>query len=163
MRKITELGCRGFIEQCVALHCSACVAVWCGVLQCCSVVQCGAVWCSVVQCVIVFECMHLAFVRRFSQIVKKKKLCRWALQCGAVWWQCGAVCCRPFLLKRDCHTLVHTATHCNALQFVVWQVMGASTRDYSTLQHTATHCSTLQHAHHTLQHTATHYNWLFGK
>jgi len=54
---------------------------------------------------------------------------------------CGT---RRYMLSREV-CLLHTATHCNALQ------------------HTATHCSTLQRATthcNTLQHTATHCNTL---
>jgi len=75
----------------------------------------------------------------------------------AMWWVRG----RWDALATLCHTLQHTVTYCNTLQYTtisdteasctraMWRVRGR----WDTLQHTATHCNTLQH-------TATLYNTL---
>jgi len=79
---------------------------------------------------------------------------------GVIYVACMLRVCCVFrhgwkILKSDCNTLQHTATHCDTLQYTATHCI--------TLHHTATHCNTLQHtATHciTLHHTATHCNTL---
>jgi len=69
--------------------------------------------------------------------------------------------------KSVCHSLRHTATHCNTLQHTAslrHSLQQTATHcltatHCNTLQHTATHCLTATHCN-TLQHTATHCNTL---
>jgi len=67
-----------------------------------------------------------------------------------------------------CHTLQHTATHCNILdtlrQMTVYttryNTLQHATTRYNTLQHAATRCNTLRHAAircNTMQHAATYF------
>jgi len=60
-----------------------------------------------------------------------------------------------------CNTLRHTATHCDTLQHTATHcdTLRRTATHRNTLPHTTTHCDTLQHTathRNTLQHTATH-------
>ena len=68
--------------QCGAVYCSACVAVYC------SVVQCGTVWCSVLQ-----------FVAVCCSVLQCVAVCCSVLQCVAVCLQCVAACCSVLQLN----------------------------------------------------------------
>ena len=135
--------------------------------------QCVAVWCSVLQCVavcgIVWQCVEVGCSVRDSCVA----VCCSVLQCVAVCcvaWQCVEVWCSVLHIDLlvlavnsfiHCHTLHHTATHCNTYSTAHCNT-GALVLDpqlLHTRQHI--HCNALQHIHcNTLQHIATHCNTL---
>jgi len=106
------------VLRCVAVFCSV---LLCATVVCCSVLLCVAVYCNVLQC-IAMCCSVLQCVAVYCNVLQRIAMCCSVLQCAAVYCnvlQCIAMCC--------------SVLQCVAMCCSVLQCVAASCKDVSPL------------------------------